>query len=355
MSSSKLIFWLEEISQQHNKIVGKKCANLGEIAQLGMPIPPGFAISIDMHKKFMEETGAADKISYFLKSLGQLKETERIEFFEEISRKIRDIIENEQMPESLERGISFYYEELCKKVGIFNVPVSVRSAGIVSRPGMFETYLNVKGKEKVLDKVKRVWASAFTPRAITFRVNRGIPIDSDLLGVAVLKMVNTRSAGVIFTLNPINGDLSKIVIEANWGLGETVVSGKVTPDLYMVDKVTMEIVTRTISQKVIEYNFESNTEEVVYFNIPTERQILPCLSDEEVLELAQLAKLLEHHFCQAQDIEWAIDSDLLFPKNVQILQSRPETVWSQKGGQEPIFPPRANVLEIMLDRLKEGR
>ena len=320
MVSDKLIYWFEEIGREHNDLVGKKCANLGAMTQMGLPVPPGFAISIDAYKRFIEETGIAKEIAGYVSSLGELKDA-GVARFEEIGRDTRSMIENAPMPESLNADISSYYDQLCHRVGIDEVPVSVRSAGTASRPGMFETYLNVKGKDEVVERVKNVWGSAFTSRAISFRVNKGIPIDCDMLGVAIPKMINARAAGIGFTVDPISGDSSKIVIEANWGLGEGVVSGAETVDRFVVDKQRFEIIERALCKKLRQVVSKGKGAE--WEDVPLKMQTVPCLSDGEIKEIAKLAKTLEEQLGEPQDMEWAIDPDFPFPNNVFLLQTRP--------------------------------
>jgi pyruvate,water dikinase len=327
MSSSKLIFWFDEIGQEHNNIVGKKCANLGEMTRMGLPVPPGFAISIALYRMFAEETGAIEEISQYVASLGELK-GKNIAFFDEMSQHIRSIIEGKEVPEDIKKMVSSYYEELCNKVGIPDVAVSVRSAGTESRPGMFETYLNVKGVEEVLDKMKKVWASAYTTRAIAFRVNKGLPVIGDELGIAVPKMVNAQSAGIGFTVDPVTGDASKVVIDANWGLGEGVVSGAESVDNFVVDKGTSEILNTIIgrkSKRVV--NKEKGAE---WDDVPPEKQSIPCLSKDEIIAVAKLAMLLEERLGKPQDMEWAIDPDFPPPNNILLLQTRPAKVAATK-------------------------
>jgi pyruvate,water dikinase len=138
MGTEKLIFWFDETGKEHNDTVGKKCANLGEMTRMGLPVPPGFAISIYTYKKFIQDTGAGEKISMYVSNLGELK-GEGIALYEDVSRTIRTMIEGQPIPETLRAEILTCYEELCNKVDICDVPVSVRSAGTASRPGMFET------------------------------------------------------------------------------------------------------------------------------------------------------------------------------------------------------------------------
>ena len=327
MGTEKLIFWFEETGTEHNDIVGKKCANLGEMIRMGLPVPPGFAISIDMYKKFIQETEVDEKISRYVSNLGELK-GKGIAIYEEVSRTIRTMIESQPIPETLRSEILTCYEQLCNKVDICDVPVSVRSAGTASRPGMFETYLNVKGKEEVLNKVKKVWASAFTPRAIAFRANKGIAIDGDKLGIAVVKMVNARSAGIGFTADPVTGDASKVVIEANWGLGEGVVSGEASVDRFVVDKQSLEVLERAVGKKLKQV---VNTEEgAEWRDMPPKMQSVPCLTDSEIKVVVELAKHLEEKLGQAQDMEWAIDPDFPDRQNVFLLQTRPEKIFAKK-------------------------
>lgn len=327
MSTEKLIFWFEEIGREHNEIVGKKCANLGEMARMGLPVPPGFAISIEMYRQFIRDTGAADELCRYVSSFGELKDRE-IAGFDELSHTIRDIIESKEMAEDIKGVISSYYAALCNKVGIPDVAVSVRSSGAESRPGMFETYLNIKGVEEVLDKVKKVWASAYTTRAIAFRVNKGLSVIGDELGIAIPKMINARAAGIGFTVDPVSGDTSKIIIEANWGLGEGVVSGGGSVDRFVVDKQSLELVDTTVGQKVRQVvNKEEGAD---WEDVPQGKQQMPCLSNGEVIEIAKLAKAIEERLGGSQDIEWAVDPDFPFPQNMFLLQTRPAKVAVKK-------------------------
>jgi pyruvate,water dikinase len=327
MGSAKLIFGFEEVGREHSELVGKKCANLGEISRMGLPIPPGFAISIEMYRKFARETGAAKEISGYLSRRGELK-GQNITVFDKVSQDIRGIIESKEIPEGIRKMVGSYYQALAKKVKVPDVAVSVRSAGTESRPGMFETYLNVIGIKDLLDKVKKVWSSAYTARAIAFRVNKGIPVTGDELGIAVSKMVNARSAGIAFTVEPVTGDVSKIVIDANWGLGEGVVSGTENVDRFVVGKKGFVILDTYIAKKAKQViNKKSG---VGWEEVPLKKQSAPCLSNSEVVAVAKLAMSLEKHLGGPQDVEWAIDADLPPPNNILLLQTRPAEVAAEK-------------------------
>ncbi len=242
----RYIFWIEELGQEHCEIVGKKCGNLGEMAKIGLLVPPGFALSVEAYKDFMIQTNARREIQNYLSQLSG--EIETIEQFNQASRDIRQIVESKEMPEAMKDTILSFYDGLCRRCDCI-VAVSTRSAGPVSHPGQYETYLNVKGKADLLEKIKKVWASSFNPRSLAFRKRKALPLENDPIGVAVLKMVNARAAGVLFTADPNTGDTSRMIIEANWGFGESVVSGELMPDVYVLNKDTLEILEKKLGKK----------------------------------------------------------------------------------------------------------
>jgi pyruvate,water dikinase len=320
----KLIFRFKELGREHKKLVGKKCANLGEMMRLGLNVPPGFATSIAMYRRFAKETGAAVEIAAYVKQIGQLK-GQSITVFDEMSREIRGIIESQEMPPALAKTIASYYQKLSQNG---ESAVSVRSSGAESRPGMFETYLNVVGIEDVLDKIKKVWSSTYTARAIALRANKDIPVNADELGVAVSRMINARSAGISFTLDPITGDTSRVVIDSSWGLGEGVVSGDQDVDHFVVDKKSLKIVDSSIGKKA--GKVVSQKRGVRRDKVPAKQQSVPSLSDEEIVAIAKIALQLEEHFGQPQDTEWAIDTDAATPHHILLLQTRPAKLTVKK-------------------------
>jgi pyruvate,water dikinase len=329
--SEKWVYWFEELGKEHSELVGKKCANLGEMTRLGMNVPPGYSLTLALYEKFLQDSGLGERLSRYIGALEDPK-TGGVERLREVSCELRGMIVNEPMPKSVADLICWHYEELCERVGIPNVPVSVRSAGVESRPGMFETYLNIEGKEEVVANVQKVWASAFTPRAIAFRVSKGLPIDCDKLGVAVVKMVNAVAAGIGFTIDPVLGDDSKVIIEANWGLGEGVVSGVENVDRWTVDKQTLEIVESSIGKKIkCVVNMEKCAD---WAEVPSDKQDKPCLSDEQIKAVAEVAIHLEQRLGVPQDMEWAVDPDFPTGKNVFLLQTRPAKSVAKKAAPE---------------------
>jgi pyruvate,water dikinase len=329
-----LIIWFENLRKTDIPSVGGKNANLGEMLNAGIHIPPGFAITAYSYRKFIEETEISKRMYEIL--VETIKDVNQPKQFEKASKKIRQLIESTSMPKDIEDAIRNAYEELCKRLNTNEVFVAVRSSATAedlpdaSFAGQQETYLNVRGADELIEETVKCWSSLFTPRAIFYRVQKGFKHNKVLISVGVQKMVNSEVAGVLFTINPVTGDPNQIVIEGNYGLGESVVSGAVIPDDYIVDKNTLKIIERRVAKKTLQYVRDPNTGKTVHMEVPPEKQEQPCLSDEEILKLVELAKLIEQHYGTPQDIEWAMDLDLPFPENVFIVQSRPETVWSTK-------------------------
>jgi pyruvate, water dikinase len=337
--SGKWLYWLEELGKEQNDMVGKKCANLGEIAKVGLPVPHGFALSLEAYNLFMNLAGAADEMRSCIKSFQTSLET--IAGINELSSALRRIVESRPMPAEMEATILSHYQELCSRCCALDVAVSTRSAGAASHPGQYETHLNVKGDSDLLEKIKKVWSSSFNPTSLSFRKQKGLPLESDPIGVAVLKMVNARSAGIIFTADPNTGDMGRMIVEANWGLGESVVGGESMPDTYVVDKKTFEVVERRLGTKL---KCVLPTEQgVVNQETPEDKRCSFCLSEEELAQIAKAGVRLEEHFGVPQDVEWAIDSDLPFPHNVILLQTRNEVMAKKKD-------PVDQLLDLMVTR-----
>jgi pyruvate,water dikinase len=317
--TEKWIFHLEEIGQEHNDLVGKKCANLGEMTKMGLPVPRGFTLSVQAQERFLRETKADLEIRQFLTMFGG--KVHGLKQYEEASRGLRQIVEAKKMPQDMRDTIRSYYELLCDRCGS-KVAVSVRSAGTVSHPGQYETYLNVRGSDDVLQKIVRVWSSVYNTRTIAALDHKGLPIENSVpIGVCVLELVNARCAGVGFTCDPVSGDPSKIMVEGNWGLGESVVGGTMIPDRYIVDKNTLKLIEKAIGDKQIQV--VAKEKGAAEQEIPADKKLIPCLNDDEVMRIAELAKVLETHFGKPQDMEWAISDDFLFPDNIFLLQTRP--------------------------------
>lgn len=353
---SKFVLWFQECDLDTIPLVGGKNASLGELLKAGIPVPPGFAVTTETYDRFLDEGRIRDEI------LSLLKEAPPgdVEKGEKASRSVRKLIEATPLGVELEDYIGEFYRRLSVECHVPAVPAAVRSSATAedlpgaSFAGQQETYLWIRGVDDILKNVKKCWSSLFTPRAIAYRAKMGFPHDKVAISVGVQKMVSSWTAGVMFTLNPHTGDPSTIVIDANWGFGESVVSGECTPDNFVVNKVTLDIIKRKISPKECLYTANPETHSMERQEIPAERRMNQCILDDDVIELARIGKRIEKHYGKPMDIEWAIDKDLPAAGRVMIVQSRPETVWSRKKGQ-PVVKPKASALEHIVAGLVSGK
>lgn len=312
--------------------LGGKCASLVNLTAAGLPVPPGFAVTTAAYTSFVELTGLADEIDRLLEGL----DPEDVSVVDEVSAKIRAEFLSREVPDAIAAEFTRAYEALQQRF-TEEQPVAVRSSATAedlpdaSFAGQQDTYLWLRGRDAVAEHVRRCWASLYTSRAIVYRLANSIPDEGLSMAVAVQKMVDARTAGVAMTIDPSNGDRSTIVIDAAWGLGESVVSGTVTPDNLHVDKVLLTISEEQIGEKHIEMVPDADSQGVVEREVEAERRGIRCLRDDEVTAVAAIAKRAEKHFGSPQDIEWAIDRTLPDGENLLLLQSRPETVWSAKA------------------------
>lgn len=343
--TAKLVIEFEKIDQECVNFAGTKCANLGELMRIGMPVPPGFVVTAQAFDFFLKETGADKEMNEILKAFKGLPKS--IEEYEKLSRALSQIITSNDIPKELKEAVSEGYKALSAECRMVEVPVAVRSSGCAEDlptaafAGQYESYLNVIGDHALLDRVRDCWASLFTSRAISYRMRNNLPIMDKLMGVIVQKVVNSRSAGVAFTALPSTGNTTWVMIEGNWGTAESVVQGSVTPDRYYITKEILEIEEKNISRKLMQHIItETGTSEEA---VPEKKQSEPCFSDEEARKIADLAKQVESHYGTPQDIEWAIEADLQYPDNIFLVQTRPITTLKKKSAVD-------QVADLMLTR-----
>jgi len=347
----KYVLEFEQINKTLLPVVGGKNASLGEMLKAGIRVPPGFAVTTDGYLEFITVAGLADVMCNILAEVNP----DDVASLDGASARVQSLICQAPMPSAIADAIRESYTRLCRGCCAEELPVAVRSSATAedlptaSFAGQQDTFLWVRGCDQVIKMVQSCWASLFTSRAISYRIKIDCPHIKVLMSVGVQKMVNARAAGVMFTLNPINGDPSKVVVEGSWGLGETVVSGAVTPDEFVVDKIVFEISQRTISPKTIECVHDGALGAgVIHCEVPLAQQNIPCIDDREIKELVRIARRIEDYYGCPQDIEWAIDKDCPFPENVFIVQSRPETVWSQRP-KEPVLG-RKTGYELLMEK-----
>ncbi len=354
MSDDPHILWLDQEGAPGNPLLGGKFASLAEMTAAGFAVPVGFGVTTTAYRVFMAHAGLDDKAAF-------VREAARRSALAEIGSaraRLTDAIGATPMPGTLETAIRRNYAALEERTGRAGVPVAVRSSGEAedladaSFAGQYDTYLWIAGADAVLRHVRSCWASMFGDAALSYRAGGGeaAAAGGDGICVGIQQMVEARAAGVMFTLDPLNGDRSKIVMEACWGLGEGVVKGDVTPSRFTVDKVTLEIVKRDVVPQAEEYRFDPTANAVCLMPLAPERGQTACIDDAEALALARLAKRIEGHRGAAQDIEWAIGAD----GEVRVLQVRPETVWSQRESAGLVSESRSAVGHV-LARLSGGR
>lgn len=342
------ILWFDKAGKEALNLIGGKNASLGELMRADIPVPPGFSVTTEAYKEFVSGN-LKQRIEKILSHI----DPQEMSSLEEKSHLIRQLIVETPFPKKIQEEIYSNYQALCQVFDIPDIPVAVRSSATAedlpgaSFAGQQDTFLWVQRVEDLIEKVKLCMASLFTPRAIAYRIKMGFSHEKVSISVGIQKMVDARSAGVMFTLNPINGDPSKVVIEGNWGLGETVVAGLCNPDKFIVDKVTSEI-NKEISLKTTECVFDPKRKMIVHTDIPLDRREIQCIEDQEALELARVAKKIEAYYGCPQDIEWTIDKAKPFPFNLFIVQSRPETVWSQKK-KEPLLGKKS-AYELLMEK-----
>ena len=350
------ILEFEKLDKDSLPVVGGKNASLGEMIKADIRVPPGFAVTTDSYLLFITEAEIKDRILEIVSNLNP----EDVAALNEASAEVQELIKKTAIPEPVAQAIQEGYLQLCNKCAVKTIPVAVRSSATAedlptaSFAGQQDTYLWIQGADQVITNVQNCWASLYTPRAIAYRIKNEFPHEKVLISVGIQKMVNSKAAGVMFTLNPTDGDISKVVIEGSWGLGETVVSGSVNPDKFVVDKVMLEINERTVSAKHIECVYDLEQGEVVNADVDENMQCTCCLADEEIKALVQAAKNIENHYGRPMDIEWAIDKDISFPENMFIVQARPETVWSQRKTESVIGKKtgRQLLMEQAMKRIK---
>ncbi|MBK7460903.1 MAG: PEP/pyruvate-binding domain-containing protein [Betaproteobacteria bacterium] len=331
-SRPPLVCWFEDCRRDAVPLVGGKCASLGELINAGVRVPPGFALTTEGYRRFMADSGIARELRALLAGA----DAQDLAALESISERIRGLVEAQPFAVEIEDLVAECYRKLSLRACTPAVPVAVRSSATAedlagaSFAGQQDTYLWVRGVDEVLHHMRRCISSLYTARAIAYRANKGFDDDGLAISVGVQKMANAYTAGVMFTIHPANGDRSVIVIDSNFGFGESVVSGEVTPDHFVVNKVTLDIIERVVSQKQLCVTVDPKTQTAQAMEIPFERQKVQSLIDDEITELAWMGKRIEKHYGQPMDIEWAVDKDLPAGGNIFILQARPETVWSAK-------------------------
>jgi pyruvate,water dikinase len=293
----------------------------------GFPVPPGFVVTVDAYRRFADATGVGTQTREHLSTL----DVDDPDALRRTSDAIQALVRDAAMPDDIRSDILAAYALLATDAGRHDEIVAVRSSGTVedtaqfSFAGMFQSILNVQGADAVIRAVKECWASGFTARLLFYQAKQGLAAEL-LIAAVVQKMVASERAGVVFTVNPASNDANRLVIEGAWGLGEVVVLGEVTPDHIEVDKRTLVIVSRTAARQEFMLTRDKSTGETVRVALSPDSAEAPVLTDDEIREIATLAKRDEEHYGVPQDAEWAIENG-----KVYLVQTRPITTIAERA------------------------
>lgn len=327
------VAWFEDLRKEDVDIAGGKGANLGELVNAKLPIPPGFVVTAQVYRRFLDESGLRTKVNAVLGKTNVDKTSE----LQESSKKIRKLIMDVPMPADIKKVINENYKKLCNSTGDKKVFVAVRSSATAedlpgaSFAGQQETFLNISSAGLV-DSVQKCWSSLFTPRAIFYREKQGFEHDAVSIAVVVQKMVDSEKAGVVFTVNPMSGDTNQLIIEAGWGLGEGVVSGTVTPDHYVIDKKKLELIGKEIGKKEMMFTKDKETGETIKVKLKGKKSTAQVLNESEIKRITKFCIDVEKHYNFPQDIEWAVANG-----NIFLVQSRPiTTLYGEEKKEGPV-------------------
>ena len=316
----EIVKWFEDLGKADVNKAGGKGANLGELVKAGLPVPPGFVVTAQAYLLFTTESGLSQKIVHAMEGIN-VDDTAALQAK---AREVQEMIIGTEMPANIKDEIIKAYEELSRRDSARALFVAVRSSATMedseqaSFAGMNATFLNVHGKEDLVRKVKECWASLYGARVVFYRAKKEF-LDEPVIAVVVQKMVNSDKAGVMFTANPSNNNMSSLVIEGAFGLGEVVVGGQVSPDYYEVEKNGLKVKDTRVSHK----NFKIIRDEKgrnKSVDLSDKEAEQPVLSDAEVQEIARLGMKIEQHYGSPQDTEWAMEGG-----KVYMVQSRPIT------------------------------
>jgi len=337
-----MIGWFSDLRITDRPTVGGKGASLGELTHAGIDVPPGFAVTTHAFERFLEALEARDPIRPKVEALDPTD----LDGTTALSKLLRARVEEEPLPADLEAAILEAHGALAK--GNPALTVAVRSSATTedaedaSFAGLQDTFLWVLSAADTIHRVRECWGSLYSVESMSYRRKHKLPEQGVAMAVVVQTMVDARTAGVMFTRSPTTGDKSVMTIEGAWGLGSAVVSGEVTPDRWVIGKITGDITVRDISDKHIR-QVAAPGGGIMDEELPADLRTTSCLSDEELQALRTVGRRIEKHYGRAQDIEWAIDKS----GKLLLLQSRPETVWSAKA-QAPVAPVTADPLKHVM-------
>jgi pyruvate,water dikinase len=316
----KTIVWANEVNKGSIPQVGGKGANLGEMLAAKLPVPQAFIVTADAFEHFVTTVGIKDEI---MRILGDVK-VDNEKSLSGASKSVREVVRSAKIPWNLEVDIVGAYKKLSAMAGDTETFVAVRSSATAedlpeaSFAGQQETFLNVHSKEDLLLKVRECWGSLYTPRAIFYREQQGFAHEDVKLAVVVQRMVHSEISGVMFSSDPSTG-APEVLIEAGYGLGESIVGGEITPDTYKIAQDKFEIIGKKISKQTWMYTKNEQGDTFKEDIIP-ELQERQKITDEQIVAVAKVGVEIEEHYGAPMDIEWCIENNEIY-----IVQARPVT------------------------------
>ncbi|AQU02934.1 MAG: phosphoenolpyruvate synthase [Dehalococcoides mccartyi] len=329
------IVWFNEVTKNDIPLVGGKGANLGEMTGAGIPVPPGYIVTANAYFDFINSSNLRPSISKALESL-DINDSKQLAV---VANSVKEMIMATPLPAELASQIKAAYEKMGQGLVAVRSSATAEDLPEASFAGQQSTYLNIEGGDEVVEAVQKCWASLFEARAIYYRVQQNFDHLQVGIAVPVQKMVQSQASGVCFTIEPITSDPTKIVIEAIYGLGEGLVSGEITPDLYIIDKEGPAVLSRTIShqeRRLVRKNGnsasgpEDESGNNYWQPVPSTKQEQQKITEDDIITLAKLAMLIEKHYNGPQDIEWAKEENTIY-----IVQSRPVTALKDASELEP--------------------
>jgi len=324
----KAIVWFSEVTKNDVPTVGGKGANLGEMTRAKIPVPPGFIVTADAYFDFLEKSKLTEKIDKLLKPLN----TDNSNQLHQIAGQIKQLISDTPIPPEIAKEISRAYKKMGGGLVAVRSSATAEDLPEASFAGQQRTFLNIEGEKEVITAVRGCWASLFEPRAIFYRHQQGFDHFKVGIAVPVQRMVQSLASGVMFTIEPVTSDSNHIIIEAVYGLGEAIVSGEVTPDLYILDKKTTSIVSKKLARQerqLVRNPAAAGEEANIWEEIPPAEQTRQKVTDEEIIKIATLGKKLEDWYKFPQDIEWAKEDSEIY-----IVQTRPVTTIKETAEKE---------------------
>jgi phosphoenolpyruvate synthase/pyruvate phosphate dikinase len=353
-SWSGAVAWVDDIApDQAVSACGAKMGRLAELFQAGVNLPQGFTVTVEAYRRHWEQSGLAEVADTALAGLDADAGSAAVEA---AAAAVRAEVSGRELSADLAALIGDAYEELCSRCFEINVPAAVRSSaigedsGTASFAGIFDSYLGVSGADRVLDAVRDCWASLFNARAVAYRLRAGLHYADMPMAVGVVELIHARASGVAFSAHPVTGKTDRVVIETNWGWGEAVVQGLVTPDHIEVGKADGRILKYQVADKTVVSAFDYAAGRVVETEMPARLVSQRVLDDEQISAITDAVLAVERHYGYPVDVEWVLDRHRREGEPVCVVQARPVTVTAAASDTPTEWNPAAMAAKYIFGR-----